>query len=468
MQNSKLHDLFLVITPAERHKMTAFLEVESARDDVKALYKFLLENNDKNKICDMNKNDIFKILYGDVAYNDNWLRHAQSFLIKHIESFLVYRALRKKEVESGLLLAEVLQQRKLKKPFEQTFLALRKSLAQSKLKDINTLKNEAEIAKQWFYGAKQDNANDVELLQTVLLTNEKAFVAERLRLVCTALSYQNRYKIKYDFGNLKSILETIETQKWHETEPAIGAYYYIYQLNTAANTLDFWADFREKLPTYRPFFEPDEYQALYIGAINYVIRGCNTGEQSFFRAMFDLYKYGIEAHILWDAGKEMSAYTYKNMVAAGLRIGETDYIFSFLAKYKENLPKAQRENYYEYNLARYYFTVNDLAKATPLLQKLTYGDIFLQLGAKVMLLKIWYKNDDFEALYLYLRAFRQFLQRKKAVLGYHTQNYENILLCTKNLMTLNLLDKKIRAALRHDFETMQPLTEREWLLACLA
>jgi hypothetical protein len=467
MQNSKLHDLFLALTPAERQKMTAFLEVESARDDVKTLYNFLLKNNDKNENCDMDKNNIFKILYGDVLYNDNWLRHAQSFLIGHIEAFLVYRALRKKAVESGLLLAEVLQQRKLKKPFEQSFLALRKSVAQSKLKDINTLKTEEKIAKQWFFLAQQQNETDVPLLQTALFAHEKAVVAERLRLVCTALSYQNRYKINYDFGNLQGVLQTIETQKWQETEPAIGAYYYIYQLNTAENTTDFWTAFREKLPDYRPFFEHDEYQTLYIGAINYVIRVCNSGDKSFFRAMFELYKYGIEQHILWDAGKELSAYTYKNTVAAGLRIGETDYIFSFLEKYKENLPKAQRENYYEYNLARYYFTINDLAKATPLLQKLTYGDVFLQLDAKVMLLKLLYKNDDFDGLELHLRAFRQFLQRKKAVLGYHQQNYENILHCIKQLMEANLLDKKTLADLRHDFQNLHPLTEREWLLLCL-
>jgi hypothetical protein len=463
MQNSKLHDLFLALTPAERQKMSAFLEVESARDDVKILYNILLKNN----ICDINKNDIFKILYGDLAYNDNWLRHAQSFLIKHIESFLVYRALRKKEVESGLLLAEVLHQRKLQKPFEQAFFALRKTLAESKHNDIKTLQTAAKIAQHWFEYGRQEQANDAEHLQNLLFVHEKAFVAERLRLVCTALSYQNRYKTNCDFGNLQAILQTIETNNWQETEPAIGAYYYIYKINTEPNNRDLWSVFREKLPTFRPFFDFETYQNIYIGAINYAIRVCNSGEKTFFRTMFDLYKYGIEAHILWQQGKELSAYTYKNTVAAGLRIGETAYIALFLEKYKANLPKSQRENYYEYNLARYYFTINDLAQATPLLQKLTYGDVFLQLDAKVMLLKLLYKNDDFDGLELHLRAFRQFLQRKDAFLSYHHQNYGNVLHCVKQLMEGNLTDKTTVLALRHDFETLQPLTEREWLLSCL-
>ena len=460
MKNSKLHDLFRVLTPAERRRLPAFLEAEEARDDVKKLYDFIT----KNENCDMDKNDIFKILYPDTAYNDNWIRHAQSFLITHIESFLVYRALRKKEVQTGLLLAETLHKRKLQKAFEQSFVALRKTLAQSNKNDTETLENAALIERNWFEYGKKENVSDATQLQNLLLAHEKAFVAERLRLVCTALSYQNRYKINYDFGDIQGVLRTIENQKWNETEPAISAYYYIYKINTEPENRDLWLAFRKKLPALRPFFDFETYQAIYIGAINYAIRVCNSGDKLFFKTMFDLYKYGIEEHILWQQGKELSVFTYKNTVAAGLRIGETAYIAYFLEKYKENLPKAQRENYYEYNLARYYFTIDDLAQATPLLQKLTYGDIFLQLDAKVMLLKVYYKNDDFDALDLHLRAFRQFLQRKDTVLTYHQQNYLNVLHCTKQLIELNFSDKKAVAALRHEFETLQPLTEREWLL----
>jgi hypothetical protein len=103
----------------------------------------------------------------------------------------------------------------------------------------------------------------------------------------------------------------------------------------------------------------------------------------------------------------------------------------------------------------------------PLLNKLTYGDIFLQLDAKVTLLKIYYLLDDYDALDANLRAFQQFLHRKKTGLAYHQQNYLNIIACMKRLSTYNKLDKKETAALREYIADLQPLTEREWLQAAV-
>ena len=95
MKKTKLWSIWAVLKPNEQQRMVAWLEMEQARDDVKRLYHLLLTAPET--AATMEKTSLFTQLYGtETAYNDNWLRHAQSFLIGHIEGFLAYRSLRKK------------------------------------------------------------------------------------------------------------------------------------------------------------------------------------------------------------------------------------------------------------------------------------------------------------------------------------------------------------------------------------
>jgi uncharacterized protein Smg (DUF494 family) len=262
-------------------------------------------------------------------------------------------------------------------------------------------------------------------------------------------------------------LERIAAQNWQETEPIISAYYFIYKMTKEAESDAYFTAFRQNMPKYLAIFDKNELRDIYISAINYVIKRVNTGNKTYYRPLFDLYKEGIENQILLADDGSISAFTYGNMVAVGLRIGETDYIFSFLQKYKNALPRETRKMYYQYALARYYFRIRDFKNAMPCLHKLTYSDIFLQLDSKVILMKIYYETDDFDNLEAHLRSFQQFLVRKKKLLTYHEQNYQNIIACAKDLIATNLTDKIEKNELRTAFETIQPLTEREWFLSVL-
>jgi hypothetical protein len=95
---------------------------------------------------------------------------------------------------------------------------------------------------------------------------------------------------------------------------------------------------------------------------------------------------------------------------------------------------------------------------------LNYGELPLQLDAKMVLIKIYYETDDYDALDKHLSSFQQFLHRKRASLSYHQTNYKNIIAFAKRLIYLNPTDKKAVECLRNDIQRASPLTEKEWLL----
>ena len=67
----------------------------------------------------------------------------------------------------------------------------------------------------------------------------------------------------------------------------------------------------------------------------------------------------------------------------------------------------------------------------------------------------------------HLNAMNNFIRRKR-VLGYHKDNYLNIIRYTKKIMALKPYDKAAIQNLVAEIEAEEKLTEKRWLLQQLA
>ena len=401
----KLLHLLQHLPPADRTdlpKMVAALYPKLRADAVRLLAYIV--DNQVFSASEWQNEAVFAYLYGnDAAYNNDWLRHAQSLLVKAIEGCVAAKKAAERTEETAFLVADFYAETQDDRYFQQAYKQLQASNAVAFPQNEQQYYRLARAENLWFRYTTENQRIENTNLQTILAQQEKYFAAAQLRTACTALSYQNFYKTEFDFGLLKPLLERIAAQNWQQTEPIIGAYFFIYKMTTEAESEPFFAAFRQNMPVYAQLFDGYELRECYISAINYVIKCAHKGQTEYFRTLFELYKEGVENGVLLGKTGDISAFTYKNVVATSLRVGETDYALAFLQKFKNELPKDLRKNYYQYALARYYFTVRDFENALPFLLKLTYGDLFLQLDAKVILLKLYYENDDFDALDAHLR-----------------------------------------------------------------
>jgi hypothetical protein len=465
MQQTKLYEIWLLLTRIEQRELRRWLAYDTVRADVLALYELLCDMRDNGTVY--NKTEAFARLYSDAPYNDNWLRHAQSFLVKNIEDFLVQRAVQRDEGLAQQLLTIEYATRKDDKNRLQAFNIWQKTVANAP-KHAETLHRLAEAEQHWqAYPMPLKTENDN--LQNLLDAEEHAFVARKLRTVCTALSYQTMRKKTYNFGLLDDLLRYVEQHNWQETTPAIGAYFYIYKMLTTENGLPFFKILVEKLPEYQGVFAAKEYKDLYVNVVNFGIKeinryGIEKHGEGFLQQLFGLYQVGVAKGYLLNQ-KQITPSTYKNIVAIGLRLGEYVYVRSFLEDYRTALPAAERLTHYRYNMARYFFTLKDYHTAMQTLNQLVTNQNILLLGAKLMQLKMYFELKEYDLLDAHLRSFAQFLHRKRSVLSYHQVNYKNIIAFTKQLMQLETLKKQEIDALRETISSTNPLTEREWLLA---
>jgi len=200
-------------------------------------------------------------------------------------------------------------------------------------------------------------------------------------------------------------------------------------------------------------------------AINYCVRQLNSGVEKYVRSVFELYQYGLEHAILIE-NNHLNQFTHKNIITTAIRLEEYDWVKHFIQKYTPFLEDEYQESYTHYAKAKLLFAQQKYDPCMQLLIKVEFDDLFLNMSAKSILLKIYYEQNSIDALMALLVSFRRFLQRK-TIVAYHREIYKNMILLTEKLLAAPLNDTTKIAALREEIQQTNPLTEKPWLLAQL-
>ena len=79
------------------------------------------------------------------------------------------------------------------------------------------------------------------------------------------------------------------------------------------------------------------------------------------------------------------------------------------------------------------------------------------------MLKVYFELEEFDLLDAHLGAMRTFIRRKKMI-GYHEENYVNLIHFTRKLVESNPYDRTEQEKLRQEIEQTKVVAEKGWLL----
>ena len=88
---------------------------------------------------------------------------------------------------------------------------------------------------------------------------------------------------------------------------------------------------------------------------------------------------------------------------------------------------------------------------------------FLLLGTKTLQLKIFYEQNEFDALESLLETLRVYLQRKKD-LGYRKTVYGNFFYFVRKLLEKESFSQKEKDAFIDEVKSTKAFSEKEWIL----
>jgi hypothetical protein len=410
----------------------------------------------------LQKEQVFAHLFPGEAFNMQKVHYISSYLLKTVEEFLAWQEWRKDEGNYLLSLMKSYQAHNQEHLFENTAGKLDKHLSGSPYRDVGYLRKHYELELERF-NFKRTQSTAVEFrLQELSEAQDTAFVAEKLKNACILLSNQAVSKTTYDTGLLDTILPYLENHKLLQN-PAVAFYY--YSIKTVINFQDdaSFGELKKLLHEHLGYFNKNELYDIFIFAINFCIRRLNNSEHNFYQEVFDIYSLGLGAGALLQ-NDTMTPRTYSNIIMSGLKLGEFDWVKAFIFDYKHALPDKLRDGFFNYNLARYYYEINNYGEAMPLLLQMDYEDVLLTCLGKILLAKMYYEQTEIDSLNSLLASFRTYVNRKK-MLGYHKESTLNFIHFTSKL--LQGKPNGNFAFLQKEIGETKVVAEKEWLLAQL-
>lgn len=458
MDKSSLLTLIRAYTPVEIRELRKFLQSPffNQRTDVTRLFEYLVNSGEADKDTAW-----IKVFGKEAPYEEQKMRLLMSYLHGLLEQYLTVKALLSDPLGTQIHLATAYRKRKMNTAFERVRKNLDKTLETQALR--NAAFHERLYLLDWeaHQVAYPQNPTDVSLLRSASKSLDAAYLAKKLQIVCLLAAHQTVYKTDTEEDWEEELVARTE-QSDFAVLPAVSIYLHCYRmLRDPANESHF-QHFKSILLQKDEAFTSEELHGLFILAINYCVRRLNAGETAFNREALDLYKEGLRKNYLLEEGI-LSRFTYHNIVAIGLQVGELDWVGYFIQEYRNRLERRYRESVFSFNLARLAYAERNYDQLLELLQKANYRDPLHNLAAKTLLLKTYFELGELDSLQYLLDAMRNYIQRKR-VLGYHRTNYLNIIRYAEKILRLPPQDRMAATALREAIEKEEVLSEKAFLL----
>lgn len=454
MEKSSLMALIRSFSPVETREVRKFLQSPyfNQRQDVLLLFEHLAAGAEPDKASAW-----AKVFGKEPAFDEQKFRLLMSYLHSLLEQYLAVKELLSDALGTQIQLATAYRKRKMPAAFERVRKNLGKSIENQPLR--NAAYHERLYLLDWetHQVAYAQNPTDVSLLRSASKSADAAFLAKKLQIVCLLAAHQTVYKSDDEEGWEAELVERAERGEFAEL-PAVAVYLHCYRMLRQPSEEIHFQRFKSILLHQAERFSKEELHGLFLLAINYCVRRLNAGDVRYYREALDLYQEGLAQNHLLEDGV-LSRFTYHNIVAIGLHVGELEWVRYFINEYRNRLERRYRESVFSFNLARLAYAERNHSHVLELLQKANYRDPLHNLAAKTLLLKTYFDLQELDSLQSLLDAMRNYIQRKR-VLGYHRSNYLNIIRFSEKLLRLPPKDTRAAQALRDALEAEDVLSEK--------
>ena len=412
------------------------------------------------------KEKAFKNVFDGKEFHAPSWHLVMSRLFKLGEQFLAINEMLQDNTATQIFLMKAYRKKKLERFFYLTIKETQKHQDKQTLRNTDWLQNQFYIESEFYdYIASHDRKNKTNL-QTVNDTLDKYFFANKLKTACLAIARNTINQEEYEISMLQDVLAKVETSPLLLEEPSIGMYYYCYKAITDSVGEQWFTLLRKAMANYKSCFPPSERRDILLLAINYCIRRLNTGSSVFVREALELYRLSLSEGSLLEDGV-LPESTFNNIVTLAAKLKEFTWANDFVHQNQQYLKSIFREPLYFYSLGKLFYEQGRYDESLINLAKVETKTSFLMLGAKTLQLKIFYEQNEINALESLLESLRIYLQRRND-LGYRKPNYENLIFFVKKLLEKNAMSRIEKQKFIEEVNAAEIFTEKEWMLKQLS
>lgn len=461
MINSKL---ILVLSALKKEEMLRFLDFVKSpffnkKRHLNIFCEVLSEIHPTFDTENVEKRAIYNKIFPGKPYDEKQLGYMQSDLTKLGLKFM--SILSQENDNLNLPLVKALAKRKLHQLYTKESNKLEAFLKNSINKGANHYKlcfDFFDIKDQYFIS--QNERKDDLSAHLASENLDLFFISRKLQYFTVLLNRKSILGKEITIPNMDFVLSYAKA--YFGSNPIINAYYEVIMMQTEDYSLDHFNKLKNIIAQHEEKFSPKETAEIYEEAINYCIQRISFNQEFYTDEALYLYMQFLDSGFMYQNGK-LSHWKFKNIIKLGLLLNRFEFVKQFILDYQERLETKHLTKALNYNYAELYFAMENYDIAQEHLRIVLSHDLELayNLGSRMMLIKIFYHNNDIDALLSQIAAFTIFLKR--------SQNISN----TKKKIYLNFCDiinKIMRQNLKHyekiEFEIKDTklITDSSWLL----
>jgi hypothetical protein len=333
MQNSSIVRLLNTFSENEMRSLEKYVNspAHNLRSDVQRLFDYFRKNH-KTKAFAETDELLLKVFTTEKA-DIKQLHLVKTYLMRVIESWMIQQELEEEKVFQQRLLARAYRRRHLEEVAGRVLKDVQVETNNSICKDYAYFDANYKIKIDALYlDEKQSRAKSLDL-QTIVNSQDIAFIYEKLKNACTLLSHQAVSREAYDTGLLNTVLQWLVEGHPFLENPTLSAYFHAYFATKDENGDYHFAVLKKILTDHAALFSSEERRNVYLLAINFCIKRLNSAQTQYVREVFDLYQHGIKHEVFLENGL-LSRFTFNNITAAGLNLKEYDWVRQFIDKYQ--------------------------------------------------------------------------------------------------------------------------------------
>jgi len=282
------------------------------------------------------------------------------------------------------------------------------------------------------------------------------------------------HQLNIEFENrlIPDLLKIIDDNEGIANEPLIRAYKHIYLMfQEGVSGEENYGQLADWIIEKQDKLNKGDLKHLYDHAQNYCVRQINLGNESYLGHLFTLYKQLIKLGLIYE-DQILNERDYKNIVTVATRLHAFDWLGEFIEIHKTKLHHEIQQNAYHYNMAALYYAQGNLRESMLTLLEVEFRDVTYSLGARSMLMKIYYELEDYQPLLSLLDSFRTYLRRNRLISAHHRQIHTNLVKLTQQLTKIKMIENISRpatvlkrlAAFEECFNNNKPVANENWIM----
>ncbi|HZV68107.1 MAG TPA: hypothetical protein VFG10_01115 [Saprospiraceae bacterium] len=470
MRETKLYKALIQLNGHELNRLHRFIlsPYFNRNHAIINLFEYLKEDLKEEKVEDLTKEELWVLCFSpNEQYDDGRFRKLQSDLLKLVEEYYAQEAFEVNPIHKAKYLLETIYNKDLDQLQSGSLKTAKRLSEEQTLKPASFYYYRYEIEQNIFNLTRsQLERNSKSNIEEIAENLDRFYLAEKLRYYCTILNHQHLAAIDYKMLFIEEIIEHVKSIDYQDVPPIL-LYYQILLTYKEPENKQHYVQLKKLIDQHIHLFPESEKKEIIDAVLNYGIKRMNAGEVEYIREVFNFYCSALESGLLLVKG-QMTPWSFKNIVTAGLRLNEFDWIEEFIYSYNKFLDPKFQNNATTFSLAQLYFYKKDYPNVIGLLSKVEYNDMSYNLDSKTLLMASYFELDEIEALGSFLDTFRIYLSRTKELPTFRRKHYLTTIGIVRKLSKIRTNDKKEIEKLQNEVQNTQGVVSKNWILEKLA